>query len=349
MRNVWFASKWSDSDILRCSVMHASQIIPQVGETRGNFRRRGLFWKATPFSAMRFVDARTLDNAQRIGDRINEWVAARMQGGRSPDMEITLSLPMVYCRLLASGKWVSCSLPIPRCRHTRSRLGWLLVPSLWAGLELSNTMPAANPDFNLFDVGTLTRIGDVLRACHANIMQPGSHAGLEVRIQDMVSDIDASQHQMLLDMAGKSTAHHDMESLLNVMVFASFLRQSCDISEAMVQAVKSAVPYKNAQEHLLNILTVTKVPSRSTVYRSRFLFVMGFNVYKAHLTDKLLSAGPVVQYYTVDASPQHGIDWVMSGAITLPESELARLFRIRATYVHDCKTFEVRQLAGADD
>ena len=170
IKHFWIGSEWSDSDVLGCRVVRACQIVPQIGEARAQgVLRMALFWRVTPFSAQRFVDARTIDESRTVGEHIHEWVLARRGGSPFLQMDLAVSLPMAYCMLLASGKRNSCGLPVPRCRRKRSRLGWSTVPSLLAGVCLSDAAPATNPDFNLVNVSTLIRIGDVLRACHANM------------------------------------------------------------------------------------------------------------------------------------------------------------------------------------
>ena len=73
---------------------------------------------------------------------------------------------------------------------------------------------------------------------------------------------------------------------------------------------------------------VRAVPSKSILQRHRLTVHLGFCAWVAELTDAMLndSAG-VVRWATMDASPQGGVDWIMSGATIMKVSDLVSAFR----------------------
>ena len=121
-----------------------------------------------------------------------------------------------------------------------------------------------------------------------------------------------------------------MEFLLTCLMAAGYLRDSCELVEAVRTAIFIAAPEKHLQSYLLQHLNtqVRAVPSKSTLQRHRLTVHLGFCAWVAELTEAMLndSAG-VVRWATMDASPQGGVDWIMSGATIMKVSDLVSAFR----------------------
>ena len=352
VKNFWLTSEWRASVPVLCQVAFAARIEPQVAEPLNACQpRSGLFWRATGFSADRFLKAAILGSAiPTVGDALQQLGAQQLLEGASKDM--VLSLPASHCLLLAAGRWQSYVFPIPHNRYVRARLGCTLVRDLWGLLQLPGADDArAAEDFNPSDSGALTRLGDCLRRCHAHLAADrGAPEHLTQEVASLVGALDAHQNRLIEDLACRSQSYYDVEFLLHCIVFSGTLRSSCLFQEALRSAVRIAVASTDAQSHLLQFLDTPagKPPSKTVLYKHRFMFVLGHNMLLAQEREELLRQGPVIRYATVDSSPQQGWDWVLSGWITVSAQEVQQLFRAALRYIRMCQIRRTREAAGHD-
>jgi hypothetical protein len=350
-KTFWQLSDWGDSHFGCFDVVHSESMVPQVGQPRIQGQARtGLFWKASPFSVDRFLGARTADGMSSIRDLVVQSQTQHNGDRPFPFSDVSISLPVAHCMLLVTGQWVSYCAPIPKCLYSRARLGWGIVKPLWEGFDLTGDVQV-QPGFNMLDHASVVRIANIFRRCHQNLVVPGPNV-LQVRdeVAEIVCSIDAFQQNLLSELACRAQSYYNVELLLNCIVFAGLLRNARTLNEALQFAVRIAVPSAETQNYLTDLLrTSGKPPSKTVLYKHRFMFVMGHNLFCARRSEAFLNKGPMVRYSTVDASPQFGWDWVICGHIDISSSDIRGLYYQSNRYIGRCHHRRDRVQAGASE
>lgn len=99
------------------------------------------------------------------------------------------------------------------------------------------------------------------------------------------------------------------------------------MAKSLQRALRVVVKGPVLLEHLNNQLATRVAPSSTTLRWHRLPLYMAYNLILADAADQRLRGGGLVRWGTVDASPQGGIDWVMTGGRTVAVDQLIDAFR----------------------
>ena len=105
-----------------------------------------------------------------------------------------------------------------------------------------------------------------------------------------------------------------MEKLIQLFLLADLLKSSASLLEAVRGAIDVLMPKLSAQRFKSMIgQGFRRIPSASTISRSRFTVDVAFMIYYRTLLESMLAAG-MVAYMLADSSPVAGREWPASNA-----------------------------------
>ena len=329
----WLGTKWgAASNLVFFDVVDFARIAPhQARAVVGDRFRYGLAWKATPFSDEYLLDQPVVGEPLNVEDLLYIWQQAHPEADIARPNGIVVSLPVPHSLLLASGQWVSYGLPVPRAGKPRVGLGLNFVRSLWCDFELRQPFePSA--DFNLLDTNTVCNVTDVLRQCHAELERVGNP--LASAVEDMVLNMDGHHRRLQTGYLQRNRSAYTMEVWLNTIVMTGWLRSSEDLMSSLRLATRVVIADQSTQDSVLKALDGYRaVPRKTQLYHRRLMAVAGAYLFLALKLDEMLDAGGVVRWGTVDTSPFHGYDWVMSGAIVMSDKQTVFAFHLANSYI----------------
>ena len=182
------------------------------------------------------------------------------------------------------------------------------------------------------DINVVGNVTDVLRQCHAEL--EGVGIPLEDAVGDMVLNMDGHHRWMQIGHLQRMRSVYTMDVWLNTIVMTGWLRSAEVLVSTLRLATKVVNADKASQDSLLKTLDgARKVPGKTQLYHRRLMAVAGVHLYLALKLDEMLDKGGVVRWGTVDTSPIHGYDWVMSGAIVMSNQQTMIAFHLANYYI----------------
>lgn len=112
-----------------------------------------------------------------------------------------------------------------------------------------------------------------------------------------------------------------MEFLIQALLLA---RQCCsgNLKSVLSKSLAVALPPFLAKHFVTTLDSKSAVPSPTTIYRHRLTLHVGYMLFLRTVHRAAFAEADFVRYYTVDASPVGGREWVNTASTIIPKSKL---------------------------
>ena len=272
---------------------------------------------------------------------VADWQARHQTGHVEMPTCLTLKMPWSHALLCACGVWTDYAFPLA-CGRRSAALGLHLVPQL-LGAPARTLLDRIDGDPFSSEAADLTPdiLREVVDTMRRQLLSDNPEHRDEViqsmrRLQCTADDMARANHR-LTSLAFK------MDFLVTCLLHVDLLKSHDHFQRSLESALTIAVPIPNLAAFLRNRLQEpAALPSKTTLLRHRLTLHMAYCRWMADCCATMLSSGGVVRYSTVDSSPQHSHEWVLSGSTTVPVSALVPCFRAllrlsqarRAGFIH---------------
>ncbi len=244
----------------------------------------------------------------------------------TPTVRAVLLMPPPHGLLAAGGFWRSFfAIPLPKGAQVYGGLRLNTIRPLWGHLndrDVANAVTGTPQDQgDEFNAEELQHLVDHLQESFA--MAPLGSSLREALlhhacwIQIMRNSL-AHKQTLLLNTA------YDMELLIHTVMGSGLLRGAKKMKQLSEHCLNIVVDDPALRRHLLGVLTQPHaVPSRTTLYRHRLTFHLGWrHMLQALSEERHGREGGIVTWRTLDLSPQAGVEWSLHGCSTMRQCDL---------------------------
>lgn len=286
---------------------------------------KGMFSSMSNVSRDRLVNEAVDRVGTHVLDAVRQWAVLHgiefgtlCVDGRVTTVMATMLAP--HAHLVASGRWGQWAFPV-LVGHPSGGLGIALVEHWLHGHRrpVEDELLAMLAELQ-WGASGLAIIADTLRA-HLPAGEVGGDTLAVLRWLESRRD-----HIVKSESLQTQQAFH-MHELVDCLLYAGFLSSMDSMTKSLQRALRVVVKDPVLLEHLNNQLATRVAPSSTTLRRHRLTLYMAYNLILADATDQRLRGGGLVRWGTVDASPQGGIDWLMTGGRTVGVDQLIDAFR----------------------
>ena len=265
---------------------------------------------------------------QRLADVASTWAAKHNQAFGEPPV-LAISMPIPHALLCTLRKFSSNALPMPIGigKPDVSLKKWLGIARLKA---ITGGVNFVESDLIESALGPLS--ADGFQMCADVIRQLADPDTL--RTPDFMDlcrhSVQWLQHHADT-MSGNSCRHgnqaHDIQVLINAVMFSGFLKHSGEAVNALLFALRACCPNRQFLEFFTKQLLEKKVlPSRSSIYQHRLTLHLGWVLVQREEFDALFaSEGGAATYLTMDSSPQGNFDWLQHSCQTIRDDDLLKV------------------------
>ena len=251
-------------------------------------------------------------------------------------VRLATSVLIPYAMLLNCGRWSKWALPIAPARISAG-LGLNLVAEWlrpWSALRgrdgpVGNAVGDAQ---HVFSPDVLLDAADLLRLALARAPIDSEQTTA------MIGRLQGIRDNMMVSQARDARAVFCMDYLIRCLMLSGMLSSTGKFRRAVEYAI-GVVPDQSVRSYYEWMLQHRDfVPSSSTLYRHRLTLSCAYYRYcAAAVSSQMQKLGGVVQWATVDTSPQGGYDWVGSGFVTVAISELVELMTHANAMIRNCE------------
>jgi hypothetical protein len=330
----WLRSVYAKNPLVFIDIIDFVACVPIVNRIRHSGKTASVFFSEIGISTQDSLLRNGSADGRRFQDIWDEW--AQQDNVDVSNTNIALYVPLPHAVLVSISVWRAWAFPYMLGKQRRGH-HYNLGIALWNGFVPDQDVllddPLVEGETRTFSPVDMLTLADLMRHCLTHV--PQGHC---VRDEALVyiAKMMRMRNDFMTNAVVKSKRAFQLRELITAVIMSGLLRDGGDLSEICIMSLELTVPEIGLRKFFKDLLqTKGSLPSRSTLYRHRFALHMAWCLHLASEVGSMLDDGAIVSWRTLDLSPKGGVEWVMTGASTMKQSDLVHAFHLSKSLFRD--------------